>query len=617
MAVIRAIQNLLRMLWTGVDTFRKVLHLLLLLVIFGIFFGALSATAPLLPSKAALVIQPVGNLVEELEGDPYDRAIAELLGEAKSETLVKDVIDGLAFAKDDRRIKAVVLKLDSMGGSGLSKLQRIATAITDFRASGKPVIATSDFYTQGSFYLAAHADEAYMHPEGLLFFEGFGRYRTYYLSAIEKLRIDWNVFRVGTHKSGVEPYTRNDMSEEDRTASGILLSQLWDVYQRDIVAARGLEPGTIDNLVGDLVSQLNAQEGDFAELALEHGFIDGVPTRSEFDQKIIEIAGEDKDDESRYAAAGLDDYLADRRLSKGGTVEDENVAVVVAAGEIRNGTQPPGTIGGDSTASLLRRARMDESVRAVVLVVDSPGGSAFASEIIRNEIEELQNADKPVVAFMSSTAASGGYWISMSADQILASEATVTGSIGVYGMFPTFQRSLDALGVTTDGVGTNPWAGQFRPDRPMSEDAKALFQIVINKSYDDFISRVADSRGMDKSTVDGVAQGQVWTGTDALGHGLIDQIGDFSDAVAAAAGLADLDPDSYGEKYIRKELSPTEQLALEFLGGMRVLGLDLAGRFGRQSSLERIAGIVEQTVSPLLGFDDPKGVYARCFCVFE
>jgi protease-4 len=564
------------MLWTGVDTFRKVLHLLLLLVIFGFFFGALSATAPLLPSKAALVIQPVGNLVEELEGDPYDRAIAELLGEAKSETLVKDVIDGLAFAKDDRRIKAVVLKLDSMGGSGLSKLQRIATAITDFRASGKPVIATSDF-----------------------------------------LRIDWNVFRVGTHKSGVEPYTRNDMSEEDRTASGILLSQLWDVYQRDIVAARGLEPGTIDNLVGDLVSQLNAQEGDFAELALEHGFIDGVPTRSEFDQKIIEIAGEDKDDESRYAAAGLDDYLADRRLSKGGTVEDENVAVVVAAGEIRNGTQPPGTIGGDSTASLLRRARMDESVRAVVLVVDSPGGSAFASEIIRNEIEELQNADKPVVAFMSSTAASGGYWISMSADQILASEATVTGSIGVYGMFPTFQRSLDALGVTTDGVGTNPWAGQFRPDRPMSEDAKALFQIVINKSYDDFISRVADSRGMDKSTVDGVAQGQVWTGTDALGHGLIDQIGDFSDAVAAAAGLADLDPDSYGEKYIRKELSPTEQLALEFLGGMRVLGLDLAGRFGRQSSLERIAGIVEQTVSPLLGFDDPKGVYARCFCVFE
>jgi protease-4 len=617
MAVINALKKLLRMAWTGIDTLRKILSLLLLLMLFGLFFGALSTTAPMLPSSAALVIQPIGSLVEEYQGDPYDRAMAELLGEQKIETLVRDIVDGLEYASDDRRINAVVLKLGALGGAGLAKLQRIATAIDSFRESGKPVFATADFYSQSAYYLAAHADEVYMHPEGLLLFQGFGRYRNYFRSAIDKLRIDWNIFRVGTHKSAFEPYIRDDMSDEDRTSSAVLLNQLWDVYQRDVVAARGLDADALDQVITNLLDDAQQQQGNLAQMALDAGLVDGLLSRAELDQRIIEEVGSGHDDEGRYSAAALDDYLADRRFAEGGKTRDENVAIIVAAGEIRNGVQPPGTIGGDSTATLLRRARMDESVKSVVLLVDSPGGSAFASEIIRNEIDELQRAEKPVVAFMSSTAASGGYWISMSADRIYASEATITGSIGVIGMLPTFQRTMEALGVSTDGVGTNPWAGQFRPDRTMSDDAKSLFQMLINKSYDDFISLVSTFRGIEKTAVDDIAQGQVWTGRDALDRGLIDRIGNLDEAIAASAELAGLDADSYGQKYIQREISATEQLALELLGGFGRIGFDVSSLRRQKSSLQRLAILVEERLLPLVGFDDPKGVYAHCLCVIE
>jgi len=282
-----------------------------------------------------------------------------------------------------------------------------------------------------------------------------------------------------------------------------------------------------------------------------------------------------------------------------------------------NGSQPPGTIGGDSTAALLRRANRDDAVEAVVLRVDSGGGSAFASEIIRNEIEAIKAAGKPVVVSMSSVAASGGYWISMAANRIFASEYTITGSIGIFGMFPTYQRSLDAIGITTDGVGTTFWAGEMRPDREMTDESRKMFQLLINKGYDDFISKVAMHRGIAKDDVDTIAQGQVWTGSEAFERGLIDEIGDMDAAVAAAAELAGLEPDSYELKYFDKELTPGEQLALEFMGGARRLGLSPAIFGSRQSSVERVANLLENTISPLLRLNDPKGVYAHCFCVFQ
>jgi protease-4 len=305
------------------------------------------------------------------------------------------------------------------------------------------------------------------------------------------------------------------------------------------------------------------------------------------------------------------------RLVEGGTDAEDNIAIVVAAGEILNGNQPPGTIGGDSTAQLLQKARKDDSVKAVVLRVDSPGGSSFASEVIRNEIEAIKAAGKPVVVSMGSLAASGGYWISMAADRIFATPYTITGSIGIFGMFPTYQRSLDALGVNTDGVATTAWAGQFRTDREMSDDAKTMFQLLINKGYDDFIGKVAQHRGIDKAAVDGIAQGQVWTGEDAFSNGLVDEIGDINDAIAAAADLAELDTDRYGYKLIEQDLTPSEQFIIDLLGGARVLGIDLDGLTWRESSVERVANIIDRKLSTVLRFNDPKGVYAHCFCVFQ
>jgi protease-4 len=407
------------------------------------------------------------------------------------------------------------------------------------------------------------------------------------------------------------------MSDEERESMSSLLDQLWGDYKDDIVTARELEENTIDDLLANLVEYTETLNGDLAQMALDFGFVDGLLTREELRERIIEASGTEADEDGDYPAAELDDYLDQMRLLKGDTEAEQNVAVVVASGEILHGSQPPGTIGGDSTANLLRRARFDDSVKAVVLRVDSPGGSAFASEVIRNEIEELKAAGKPVVASMSSVAASGGYWISMAADRIFASQYTITGSIGIFAMFPTFQRSLDAIGISTDGVGSTFWAGELRADREMSDEARTMIQLLIEKGYDDFISKVATHRGIDKPDVDTIAQGQVWTGADAFENGLIDEIGGVDAAVASAAELAELEEGQYGTKQFEKELSPGERLILDLLGGAKWLGFNPEGLAAKQSSIERVADILEDAISPLLRLNDPKGVYSHCFCVFD
>lgn len=604
-------------IWTGVNGVRKVLHLLLLLFIFTIVLGVLSASAPKLPHQAALVIRPVGDLVEQLTGDPFDRALGELLGDADPQILVQDVVDGLQFAKEDDRIKAVVLDLEGLSGGGLSKLQRVGAAIDDFRESGKPVIAMSDAYAQSSYYLASRADQVYMHPEGFLMLRGYGIYQNYFKDAIDKLKIDWNVFKVGTHKSAVEPFTRNDMSDEDRSSMTELLAQFWALYRDDVQNARNMEANALDGLLENYVQHVSAAGGSTARAALDAGLVDELLTHEEVRNRVAEYAGSDPENVDWYNAAELGDYLDERRIVQGDLARRENIAVVVASGEILDGTQPPGTIGGDSTAEVLRRARTDESVKAVVLRVDSPGGSAFASEVIRNEVEALQEAGIPVVASMSSVAASGGYWISMAADRIYASPSTITGSIGIFGMFPTFQRSLDSLGVSTDGVGSSKWAGELRFDRAMSDDTRQLVQAMIEQGYEDFISKVAVHRNMEQAEVDRVAQGKVWTGIDALNHGLVDALGGLEDAIEAAAELAELEPDTYGLKYYEKELTPAEQFTLQFLSTAARVGLDVKSLAGRRSSMDQLARAVTAALSPVLRFNDPKGMYAHCFCVFQ
>lgn len=598
-------------LWSGIDGVRKIMHLIVLLFIFAILIAALSGTAPILPARAALLIQPAGIFVEELEGDAFDRAIDELTDTPRSQTLVQDVVDSLRYAKDDPRVVAVHLELSSLSGSGLSKLQQVAEAMLEFRESDKLIIASADFYSQAAYYLAAHADEVYMHPEGLLLLQGYGSYRNYFADAIDKLKLDWNIFRVGTHKSYAEPYTRMDMSPEARESTGRLVNELWSIYKTDVHEARNLMDGTVQAYTDNFVELAKEVDGDPAAVTLSQGLVDELLTHSEIRDLLVSQVGSDGD--GSYLKMDMSAYLSQARLLDVDRVKDQNVAIVIASGEILFGSQPPGSIGAESTSELLRRARNDDSVKAVVIRIDSPGGSAFASDVIANEIEALQVAGKPVVASMSSSAASGGYWIAVGADRIFASSSTVTGSIGIVGMFPTYQRTAKFLGVATDGIGTTELAGQFRPDREMSETAKTLFQIIIDDGYQDFVQRVADYRGMEPDEVDAVAQGKVWTGAVALDKGLIDELGTLDDAVLAAATLAGLDAGAYGRLRIETELSPTEKFFVDLFS----VTAPVLPSFNRKSSLENLASQVETLLEPLARFNDPKGVYSHCFCTIE
>jgi len=604
-------------LWAGADGVRKVLHLVLLLFLFLLFIGTFSEAPPIMPKSAALYIQPYGSLVDQLEGDPYDRAVAELLDDGRPQTLVQDIVDSLAYAKNDDRIEVVFLELSSVLGAGLSKLQRVGDAIEDFRESGKPVIASADFMGQQGYYIAAHADEVYLHPQGGILLRGYGRFRTYYRDAIETLRLDWNVFRVGTHKSFIEPFIRMDMSEEDKESTQRFIDQFWSLYQADVTAARGLDTGLINDFSQNLVDRVEAADGDIAIAARDSGLVDELLSRNEVRDRMIGYVGADEEDPDMFNAIGMGRYLRQMRMLEGSTAGSSNVAVIVAAGDILFGEQAPGKIGADSTAELLRRARNDESVNAVVLRVDSPGGSAFAAEVIADEIDALRAAGKPVVASMSSVAASGGYVISMNADRVFASPATITGSIGVWGMFPTYQRTLDYVGVATDGIGTTPWSGQFRPDREMSVETQQLFQLFIEDTYDDFITDVAARRGLAKDEVDRIGQGQVWTGRDALENGLVDELGSLDEAIATAAQYAGLEEGGYGIKSIEPELSATEQLLVDALGVVTRAGVDLSGWIDRPTGINDIAQRIAGQADTYLHFNDPKGIYTHCLCSFD
>lgn len=606
--------RLLSWLWTGVDGIRKILHLFLLLFVFLLFFGLSAETPSVFSAGSALYIQPYGVLVEQLEGDPYDRAIAQLLGDGLPQTRVSDIVDALAYAKDDDRISMVYLDLNSLGGGGLSKLQTVAAAIDDFQTSGKKVVARADYMGQQAYYLAAHADEIYLHPNGAIMFRGYGRFRTYYKDAIDMLRVDWNVFRVGTHKSFVEPYTRTDMSDEDRQASERLVGQLWSMYRSGVVAARGLEEGTIDDFTTNLVELVSRTNGDVAIAALDMGLIDELKSRIEMQEYMVSLVGESTIHSETFNATDMHEYLAQMNMLRGDSAGEQNVAIVIASGDIMFGEQTPGRIGADSTAKLLRRARNSDAVQAVVLRVDSPGGSAFAAEVIADEVKALRAAGKPVVASMSSVAASGGYSISMHADKIFASSSTLTGSIGVFGMLPTYQRSLETIGISTDGIGTTPWSGEFQPDREMSSQTKQLLQLFVEDTYDDFVSDVASSRGLEKSAVDQIGQGQVWTGNEAIENGLVDDLGSLDDAVIAAGALAGLDDGEFGAFIIETELTPSEQVIVDFLSVASRSGVDISRWVRTPEFISGLLENIDSSIAGLVGLDDPRGMYMHCLC---
>jgi protease IV len=598
-------------LWRGLDGLRKVLHLILLLLIFGLFLGLLRGSVPRIPSKAALLVAPEGQLVEQLTGEPLQRALQEARGEEHTETLLWDLTDSIRGAAQDPRIQVLALDLEKFEGGTPPTLAELGAALREFRASGKKVIAYGAELTQERYYLAAQADEIYLDPMGFVLIDGYDRYRTYLKDALDKLAVDINVFRVGAFKSAVETYTRSSMSPEDREESKVYLGALWTAYQDAITRARKLPPDALSKYVDSLSKTVPAAGGDAARVALQAGLVTAVKTRLEAEQRLIGMVGQD--DEGSFRSVSTDDYVRFARAQK--KVQDRGkarIGVIVAEGEILDGDQPPGTIGGDSTSRLIRQARLDKSVKAVVLRVDSPGGSVMASEEIYRELQALRAAGKPLVVSMSGYAASGGYYISSPADEIWANPATITGSIGIFAIIPTIDRTLAKIGVTTDGVGTTPLSGQLRIDRPLGDEARALLQSQISRGYNDFVDRVATGRRKTPEQVDAIAQGRVWAGTDAHRIGLVDQLGSFNDALKAAARRAKVT--EYAAEFIEPELTWPEQLALALKSRLAALVVRASPGEAALASLAQRLDPVTREAERLARFSAPNRLYAYCFC---
>jgi protease-4 len=445
----------------------------------------------------------------------------------------------------------------------------------------------------------------------------------YFKSALEKLAINQHIFRVGTFKSAVEPFIRDDMSDAAKEANKLWLDDLWLQYKQDVAKQRNFGIENFDENITDIVSKFTKAKSSFAEYALANNWVDQLKTRAQMRDELIAMVGKNKQGNS-YSNIGYKDYLdvitpTKADIKNANKYSSDKVAIIVAKGTILDGTQKPGTIGGDSTAKLLRKARSNDKVKAVVLRVDSPGGSAFASEIIRQEVELLKAAGKPVIASMGTFAASGGYWISAPADKIYAAPSTITGSIGIFGMMMTFEDSLSKLGIHTDGVGTTDISG-FGPTQPLTEGMAQLFQLSINKGYQDFITLVAENRNMTLEQVDAIAQGRVWSGKKAKELGLVDELGNLTDAVVAAAQLADLD--EYDTLLIEKEASERHKFIQKFMGEAKSLITAQTGLFAdsdltspesvNAKPMTQFISQLQAEITKMNQFNDPQGMYTLC-----
>ena len=599
------IRRTLYFMWRVVDVTRRLVFNLLFLFFLMIFLMVLLVgEEEEVPEGAALVLAPEGEIVEQLSYVPPAVLLLRegVEEEVKEETLLRDLIDAIELAREDERIGALVLDLDQLTRAGLSKLQEIGAALERFRESGKPVVASGDFFTQGQYYLAAHASEVYLHPMGGVLLYGYGTYPTYMKSALERLLVRVHAFKVGSYKTALEPFLRDDMSDEAREANLAWLEVLWAAYRKDVTIQRALPEGVVDGYVNDMVEHLDQAEGDVGQMALDLGLVDDLKTRSQVRRRLVELVGAGRDG---FRQIRHDRYLElARPASELASLMRSKVGVVVGRGMIVDGKRRAGQIGGDTLAGLLKRAREDGTIRAVVLRIDSGGGSAFASEVIRQEVLLMREAGKPVVASMSSVAASGGYWMAAPADEIWAAPTTITGSIGIFGAMATFERSLDAIGVHADGVGTTDLAGSFDPRRPLNPLVAGVMQRVVERGYGRFLEIVAEGRGMSMEEVAEVAEGRVWAGETAQRLGLVDGLGGLEEAIAAAAQRAGVE--DYDVTYVEREPTPREQL-------ITMLASQARGLFGETgyAALKAFDGIVGEL--DIIGLmNDPQGAYAWC-----
>lgn len=560
-------------LWHFVNGSRKVfLNLLFLFFIYVVYLAFQPAETFRLKPDSTLVIRPYGNVVEQYTTTALDRALEEATGQERSETRLRDMLEAIHRAAGDSDISQLVIDPNYLRGIGLAALNDMSDALEAFRSTGKPVVALAGFLGQNQYYLASLADEVWLDPNGTIWIDGYSSYRQFYREGLEKLAVEINLFRVGKYKSAMEPYIRDDMSEEAKQAGMFWLNDLWQQYLEAIAKNRGLILKSLQESIDDLPNQIESMDGDFARYALHLGLVDRLMTPPQARQELARRGTPDAAGDG-YRAVGMRDYL-DLTESQKPFSNDKRIAIVVAEGEIVSGNHPAGRIGSVSTAEQLRRAARDEKVAAVVLRINSPGGDAFASEVLRLELQQVRDSGKTVVISMGNVAASGGYWIAMAADEVWASPATITGSIGVFGILPTFGATLDKIGVHTDGFGTTEMAGKLRLDMPLDAGVARVFQSSTERTYKQFITLVSNARGKSAEEIDEVAQGRVWSGQQAVERGLVDKTGTFQDAIKASARIAGLG-ESYRVEWIEPERTAVDQLVMDFMAAV-VSKLDLS-----------------------------------------
>jgi protease-4 len=544
--------------WRALDaTRRTVLNLIFLGLVILLLWAMFGGGVKPLASKTALVLDLKGDLVEQHTGGLRESLLAGVGGESKRTVQLRDVLTVLDAAAKDSNISSVVLILDEMDSAGLAMLHEVGSAIDRVKAAGKPVIAWSGNYN----------------PMGMVMIEGFGRHRNYYRDALDKLGVTVNLMKVGTYKSFAEPFIGNGPSPAATEADTVLYNALWGNYTAEVEKNRKLAPGTVASSIEQLPQLLAAAGGNAAKVALDTKLVDGLKTRDEVRAEMIKRGAYDEPNKT-FRQVSFGDYLA-RHPQK---LFGDAVGVVVAEGSISEGNGGPGVVGGLSTAQQIRRAREDDQVKAVVLRVDSPGGSAYGSELIRRELELTRAAGKPVVVSMGNVAASGGYWISMAADEVIADPSTVTGSIGVFAILPTADKVVDKLGIHTAGVTTTWLADAYNPLRPLDPRFAQVVQASINHVYSEFTTRAAQARKTTQAKIDEVGQGRVWTGAQAKERGLVDTLGSYQDALKSAATRAHLGGD-YRVAYIERPSSAFERL-FERLGMSEAMAINVQVKLG-------------------------------------
>ena len=598
---------------------RAFVFIFLLVIIGAIFSGSGSKDSGLeIPENSILNVNIQGVLVEELSMSEFERVFAELSDQSSlEETLVSDVITSIKTAKNDDLIKYLLLDFDDFLGGSPSKLQAVAAAIEDFKQSEKKVIAYSSMgYTTNSYYLASHADEIHMHDYSQIFIDGYRSYRTYYKSFYDKFFIDANVFKVGKFKAFVEPYFRDSMSDEAKENIIEWMSVLWSSYLNEVSEARGISLDSLKEYINNIDVILKDNQGDPGLAAINSGLIDQLTNKREFRDYLYSLSGDEEDNSINLI--NMRNYANTSTLfDLEKTNENEsNVAVIIASGGIINGKGGPGTIADEDFITLIRNAYNDESVKALVLRVDSGGGSAYASEVIADELEKFKESGRPIVASMGGVAASGGYYISAPADKIYAERATITGSIGVGGFIPTFERAFDQLGIHEDGYSTVDTNTSLL--QTLTEKDKAILQMGTENVYQKFISKVSANRNMTLEEVDKIAQGKVWIGEKALEIGLIDVLGDQKAAIEAAAELANIS-DDYDIIFVERD-DPFSEFTKAF--GLRILNntfsiIDYFGYSVKTILNHPLVNWIGIQTKQLEQFNDPRGIYLNCYCEIE